>query len=81
MLFAEAFQRASIPCVRNVLIENVNILGAGRAGLFRGLAESPITDVRLKNVVVRNASKLFECSNVDKLSLSNVHPSLKCKRR
>ncbi len=61
------------PAFQNIHISNVVCRGAGRAMFFNGLPEMPIRNVTVKNVVMTEASEGVVISQVEGVTLENVH--------
>lgn len=60
------------PAFRNIHISNIVCRGAGRAMLFNGLPEMPITDISVSNVVVTEAREGIVLSQTRNVSFDSV---------
>ncbi|MBQ8656544.1 MAG: glycoside hydrolase family 28 protein [Prevotella sp.] len=63
------------PIFRNIDIQDVVCNGAGRAMEFNGLPEMPITDIRLKNIVITAKSDAV-FTNAENITKENVNVHL-----
>ena len=63
------------PIFRNIDIQDVVCNGAGRAMEFNGLPEMPITDIRMKNIVITAKSDAV-FTNAENITKENVNVHL-----
>jgi polygalacturonase len=63
--------REGIPTVRNIKIENLKCDGTRQAIILRGLPESPIEGVMLRDVHITDAKNGAEISNVKEVRMLN----------
>lgn len=64
---------AYVPTVRNIAVENLTVEQGGEVGvLLEGYEQSPVTNIHLKNVVIRNTKVPYKFSNVKEILFENV---------
>nr|WKN37320.1 glycoside hydrolase family 28 protein [Tunicatimonas sp. TK19036] len=62
-----------MPTVRNIEVENMTVEKGGETGvLLEGYEESPITNIRLKNVVIKGTKEPYRFSNVKDIQFDDV---------
>jgi polygalacturonase len=69
-------EAGKIPAIRNILIDHVNIENSHSAGLFHGLPESRITNVKLQDVTI-TAAKDFDVKDADEPVCERVTKTIK----
>ena len=65
-----------VPAIRNVLVENLTCDGAAQAIVIRGLEDSLIENVTLKDVHVKNAKEGMRISESKETRTTNVSVEL-----
>ncbi|MBD8490594.1 glycoside hydrolase family 28 protein [Echinicola sp. CAU 1574] len=64
---------AYVPIVRNIRVENMEVMDGGKVGvLLEGYESSPVENVKLKNINIKHVEKDYEFSNVKGVSFNNV---------
>jgi polygalacturonase len=66
----------TVPAIRNVTIENLSCDGAATAIVLRGLPESPVAGVQMRDVTITGAGKGTTISDTRDLSIGNVSVKL-----
>ena len=62
-----------IPVIRNILLENVNVENGGEYGLLiKGREEAPVSNVKLKNVVIKKTEVPMEIENCEPIIFVNT---------
>ncbi|WP_053971186.1 glycoside hydrolase family 28 protein [Mangrovimonas sp. ST2L15] len=62
-----------IPEVKNILLENVKVKNGGKYGILaKGYAESPISNITFKDVVIDQVEEPFSMESVENLKLINT---------
>jgi polygalacturonase len=62
-----------LPVVRNVHVSTLNVRNGGKTGiLLEGIPESPIQEIFLNNVTIKEVAKPFEFKNVKDIHFENV---------
>ncbi|MDT0686979.1 glycoside hydrolase family 28 protein [Autumnicola psychrophila] len=62
-----------MPVIRNIYLEDINVENGGEYGiLIRGREESPVANVNLTNVHIKNAETPLLVENAEKISFENV---------
>lgn len=62
-----------IPEVKNILLENVKVKNGGKYGILaKGYAESPISNITFKDVVIDQVEEPFSIESVENLKLINT---------
>ena len=64
---------AYVPAVRNIEVKNMTVENGGKVGvLLEGYEQSPVTGVRLENVVIKSVKVPFKFSNVENIDFIDV---------
>lgn len=62
-----------MPVIRNILLENVQVENGGEYGiLIRGREKSPVKNVKLKNVTIKNTETPLSVENSDPIIFENT---------
>ncbi|NJW52114.1 glycoside hydrolase family 28 protein [Salinimicrobium oceani] len=62
-----------MPVIRNIFLENVEVENGGEYGiLIRGREESPVTNVKLKNVTIKNAEVPLKVEHCEPIVFENT---------
>ncbi|QDH80204.1 glycoside hydrolase family 28 protein [Echinicola soli] len=64
---------AYVPTVRNIHVENMTVENGGEVGvLLEGYKSSPVENIRLENVTIKQVKEAFKFSNVKDVHFENV---------
>ena len=62
-----------LPTVRNIEVENMTVENGGKTGvLLEGYAKSPVANIRLNNVTIRETKVPYQFSHVDDIQFADV---------
>lgn len=63
-----------IPEIKNILLENIEVENGGKYGILaKGYAESPITNITLKNVNIKKVAEPASIENTKNITLINTY--------
>jgi polygalacturonase len=63
-----------IPIIRNINLENIKVKNGGKYGIWAiGLKDSPIQNVKLKNVIIEKVEKAYSIENIKDFSFIETY--------